>query len=207
MLKDGPITACTSSKVRPIKFELRKDCLSIGDGDWWGKRRDRAAVETCGVCRRELRRSRDRARPLLQRGRWGNRRRRGRTSTQCWWDGVSPLYYLARLDAFVCWSLRCLCDRVESHGRRSLLLCPSTYTPLLPRGGQCVRACNHSPQQDQHQTTISSSAAASSPCILALALACSSGQTPYLQLAGRLSLQISHTSSSTASTIPPCTEM
>ena len=111
------------------------------------------------------------------------------------------------LDAFVCWSLRCLCDRVESHGRRSLLLCPSTYTPLLPRGGQCVRACNHSPQQDQHQTTISSSAAASSPCILALALACSSGQTPYLQLAGRLSLQISHTSSSTASTIPPCTEM
>ena len=75
MLKDGPIT--TSSKVRSIKFELLKDCLRIGDGDWWGKRRDRAAVETCDLCRRELWRSRDRARPLVQLGCWGNRRRRG----------------------------------------------------------------------------------------------------------------------------------
>ena len=95
MLKDGPITAFTSSKVRPIKFELLKDCLRIGDGDWCGKRRDRAAVETCDVCRRELWRSRDRARPLLRRGRWGNRRRRGRPSTRSWWGGVSPLNYLA----------------------------------------------------------------------------------------------------------------
>ena len=85
-------TAFTSSKVRPIKFE---DCLRIGDGDWWGKRRDRAAVETCDLCRRELWRSRDRARPLVQLGCWGNRRRRGRPRTQCWWGGVSPLYYLA----------------------------------------------------------------------------------------------------------------
>ena len=93
LLKDGPkITAFTSSKVRPIKFE---DCLRIGDGDWWGKRRDRAAVETCDLCRRELWRSRDRARPLVQLGCWGNRRRRGRPRTQCWWGGVSPLYYLA----------------------------------------------------------------------------------------------------------------
>ena len=45
MLKDGPITVFTSSKVRPIKFELLKDYLRIGDGDWWGKRRDRAAVD------------------------------------------------------------------------------------------------------------------------------------------------------------------
>ena len=29
------------------------------------------------------------------------------------------------------------------------LLCLSTYTPLLPRGGFCVRACNHKPQQHQ----------------------------------------------------------
>ena len=93
MLKDGPIT--TSSKVRSIKFELLKDCLRIGDGDWWGKRRDRAAVESCDMCRRELWRSRDRARPLVQLGRWGNRRRRGWHNTQCWWGGVSPLYYLA----------------------------------------------------------------------------------------------------------------
>ena len=67
-LKDGPITAFTSSKARPIKFELLKDCLRIGDGDWWGKRRDRATVETCDVCRRELWRSRDSARPLVQLG-------------------------------------------------------------------------------------------------------------------------------------------
>ena len=72
LLKDGPITAFTSSKVRPIKFELLKDCLRIGDGDWWGKRRDRAPVqvETCDVCRRELWRWRDRARPLVQLGRY-----------------------------------------------------------------------------------------------------------------------------------------
>ena len=69
-----------------------------------------------------------------------------------------------------------------------------------------VRACNHRPQQHQHQATIPSEVA-SSPCIRALALACSSGQTPYLQWAGCLFLQISHTSSSTASAIPPCPEM
>ena len=128
--KDGPITAFESSKTRPLKFVLHKDWLRIGEGDWWWKRRHRAAVETCDVCRRELWRSRDRARPLWQLGRWGNRRHRGRPSTQCW-GGVSPLYYLA---SCVCWSLCALCERVESHGRRSLL-CPSTYTPLLPRGG------------------------------------------------------------------------
>ena len=33
LLKDGPITVFTSSKVRPIKFEFLKDCLRIGDGD------------------------------------------------------------------------------------------------------------------------------------------------------------------------------
>ena len=33
LLKDGPITVFTSSKVRPIKFELLEDCLRIGDGD------------------------------------------------------------------------------------------------------------------------------------------------------------------------------
>ena len=79
------------------------------------------------------------------------------------------------LVAFVCWSLRRLCERVESHGRRSLLR-PSTYTPL-PRGGLCVRACDHRRQQHQHQTIIIPSAVASSPCIRALALARSSGQT------------------------------
>ena len=93
--KDGPITAFTSSKVRPIKSELLPDCSRIGDGDWWDKRRDHAAVEMCDVCRRELWRSRDRARPLLQLGRWDNRRRRGQPSTQCWWGRVSPLYHLA----------------------------------------------------------------------------------------------------------------
>ena len=131
-IEDGPITAFTSSKVTPIEFELLKDCLRIGDGDWWGKRRDRAPVqvETCDVCRRELWRTRDRARPLVQLGRWGNRRRRGRPSTQSWWGSAFPLYYLA--------SCVCLLEpalsvsvRVESHGRRSLLR-PSTSTPLLP---------------------------------------------------------------------------
>ena len=68
LLKDEPITAFTSSKVRPIKFELLRDCLRIGDGDWWGKRRDRVAVETCDVFRRELWRARDGARPLVQLG-------------------------------------------------------------------------------------------------------------------------------------------
>ena len=169
MLKDGPITAFARIKVKPIKFELLKDCIRIGDGDWWGMRRNRAAVETCDVCRRELCRSRDRARPRVQLGRWGNRRRRGRRSTQCCWGGVSPLYYLA---SCLCWSLRRLCEKVESHRQRSLL-CPSTYTPL-PRGGSCVRACNHRPQQHQEQTTIPS-AVASSPCVRALALACSGG--------------------------------
>ena len=33
-IEDGPITAFTSSKVTPIEFELLKDCLRIGDGDW-----------------------------------------------------------------------------------------------------------------------------------------------------------------------------
>ena len=47
LLKDGPITAYPSSKVRPIKFELLQYCLKVGDGDWSGKRRNRAAVETC----------------------------------------------------------------------------------------------------------------------------------------------------------------
>ena len=65
LLKDGPITAFISSKARSIKFELLKDCLRIGDGDWCGMRRDRAAIETRDVCRRELWRSRVRARPLL----------------------------------------------------------------------------------------------------------------------------------------------
>ena len=50
------------------------------------------------------------------------------------------------LVAFVCLSLRRLFERVESHGRHSLL-CPFTYTAFLPRGGLCVRACNHRPQQ------------------------------------------------------------
>ena len=49
---------------------------------------------------------------------------------------------IKKLVAFVCWSLRRLCARVESHGRRSSLLCPTTYTPLR-RGGWCVRACNN----------------------------------------------------------------
>ena len=135
LLKDGPITAFTSNKVRPIKFDLLTDCLRTGDGDWCGKRRDRAAVDMCDVGRRELWRSRDRARPLLQLGRWGNRRRRGRPSTQCWWGRVSPLYHLA---SCVCWSLRCLCERVESH-RRRILLYPSTYTLFFPaEGSVCV---------------------------------------------------------------------
>ena len=69
------------------------------------------------------------------------------------------------LVAFVCWSLHRLCERVESHGRRGLL-CLSTFTPIRSRRGLCVRACNHRPQQHQHQTTISS-AVASSPCIRA----------------------------------------
>ena len=133
-LKDGPITAFARSKVRPIKFELLNDCLRIGDGGWWGKRRDRAAVETCDVCRRELWRFSDRARPFLQLGRWGNRRRRGRPSTQCWWGRVSPLYHLA---SCVCWSLRCLCERVESH-RRRILLYPSTYTLFFPAEGSVL---------------------------------------------------------------------
>ena len=30
---------------------LLKDWFKIGDVDWWGKRRDRAAIETCDVCR------------------------------------------------------------------------------------------------------------------------------------------------------------
>ena len=140
LLKDGPITAFTSNKVKPIKFDLLTDCLRTGDGDWCGKRRDRAAVDMCDVGRRELWRSRDRARPLLQLGRWGNRRRRGRPSTQCWW-GVYPRCIIW-LVAFVRWSLRRLCARVENHGRRSSLLCHSRYNPLR-RGGLCARGCNH----------------------------------------------------------------
>ena len=137
---------------------------------------DEIAPQTCDVCRRELLwRSRDRAIPLLQLGRWGNRRRRGRPA-HCWWGGVSPLYYLA---SYVCWSLRCLCERVQSHGRRS---CVPLSTTLFPEEAQtlCVRACNHRPQQHQHQTAMPS-AVPSSPCIRALALTCSSGQTVYLQ--------------------------
>ena len=80
------------------------------------------------------------------------------------------------LVAFVCCRL---CESVESHGWWCCLLCPSTYTHL-PRGRLCVRACDHRPQQHQHQTTVPS-AVASSLCIRALALACSSGQTLYLQ--------------------------
>ena len=125
LLKNGPITAFTSSKVKSIKFELLKDRLNIGGGDWWGKRRARAAVDMCDVCRRELWLSRDRARPLVQLGRWGNRRRGGRPSKHCRWGVVYPLCIIW-LVAFIHWSLRRLCKRVESHGRRSLL-CPSTY--------------------------------------------------------------------------------
>ena len=53
VLKDGPITAFTSSKERPIKFESLQDCSRVGDGAWSGKRRNRAAVETCVTCAAE----------------------------------------------------------------------------------------------------------------------------------------------------------
>ena len=138
MLKDGPITAFTSSKARPTKFELLKDCLRIGDGDWWDKRRDRATVETCDVCRREPWRSRDRSRPLAQLGRWGDRRLRGRPSTQCWLDGVSPLYYLA--------SCVCLLEPAPSlsEGRKSrLAVLPAVSLYVYPSSQMRVEcACS-----------------------------------------------------------------
>ena len=62
------------------------------------------------------------------------------------------------LVAFVCWSMRRLCARVASHGRRSSLLCHSTYTPLR-KGGLCVRGCNHKDHSNTapNYNTISSS--------------------------------------------------
>ena len=75
----------------------------------------------------------------------------------CWWGGASPLNYLA--SCVFCWSLRCLCEIVQSHGRRSLL-CPSTYRlPLFfpEEGSVCVRATKTTATPAPEYNIISSS--------------------------------------------------
>ena len=91
----------------------------------------------------------------------------------------------------------CRCERVRKSGPAQPTV--PLYVPLAQRPGRrlCVRACTHRPQQQQQQQqTRTPPAVASCPWIRAMPLACSSGQTTCLQSAGRVLLQISHSSRS-----------
>ena len=153
-------------QVTPMNCVLCMDFVGTGGG-WL---RDRAAAEKC----RELWRARETVFEAPTLG----------LSTPRWAaQGHAGIALYARCRPLVV-EVLASCAMSLWEGRKvraGAACCVPLRTLLYPEtrstGFVCVRVPR--PQQHQHQTTMPP-AAVSSPCILALALACSRGQTLYL---------------------------